>query len=254
VKPVKRFLLLTITGLNWIWRFIPLSMTKQFFLFLFVLESRGKRADQGLARLFAIEDQLNRVINERALSYGRNEHPKHRLIPYHQFFIDNLQDARRVLDVGCGYGAVARSIAIALPNAAVIGIDNDKGRLEQAIKTSNPRNLVFEFTDLSDYKVSEPFDAVVLSNVLEHVHDRISILKSLIRKTGAPCFLIRVPLFERHWTIALRSELKISYFQDDDHKIEHTVSEFEDEIRKSGLIIEEIHTLWGEIWAVCRPA
>jgi 2-polyprenyl-3-methyl-5-hydroxy-6-metoxy-1,4-benzoquinol methylase len=253
MKQLKSIVLIMVSALNLVWRLIPVAVTKRFLMFLFILESRGSKPDRGLIRLLAIEDQLQKVINERALAYGLGEHPKHRLIPYHQFFIENLQESKRILDVGCGYGAVARSIATALPSAVVVGIDNDKERYGQAINATNPSNLDFQLIDLTDFEVLVAFDAVVLSNVLEHVYDRVSVLRSLIATTRASLFLIRVPLFERHWTIPLRSELGVNFFQDSDHKVEHRVQEFRNEVKESGLVIEEIHTLWGEIWAVCRP-
>ena len=64
-------------------------------------------------------------------------------------------------------------------------------------------------------------------------------------------FLIRVPLFERDWQLALRKELGIYYFSDLDHEIEHTTSEFKREVNDANLKIKEIFTIWGEIWANC---
>ena len=42
------------------------------------------------------------------------------------------------------------------------------------------------------------------------------------------------------------------YFSDNDHKIEHTVVEFEEEMKKANLVIKEMRSVWGEIWAVCK--
>ena len=50
----------------------------------------------------------------------------------------------------------------------------------------------------------------------------------------------------------MRKKLKINFFSDDDHKIEHTLQEFIDEMKNSGLKIIEIKIIWGEIWAVCK--
>ena len=35
-------------------------------------------------------------------------------------------------------------------------------------------------------------------------------------------------------------------------KIEHTITEFKAEMAASKLIIKDLHTIWGEIWAVCK--
>ena len=76
-----------------------------------------------MKRLFALQDALDHVVNERAMIYGKGEHPKHRLMRYHDFFIENIADGEKVIDIGCGYGAVARSIARARPGSIVMGVD-----------------------------------------------------------------------------------------------------------------------------------
>ena len=50
----------------------------------------------------------------------------------------------------------------------------------------------------------------------------------------------------------MRERLSINYFSDDDHKIEHTLEEFLKEIKLAGLVPNKVHTVWGEIWAVCH--
>jgi hypothetical protein len=94
---------------------------------------------------------------------------------------------------------------------------------------------------------------VVLSNVLEHIEHRVDFLHGLVAAASPRQILIRVPLFERDWKIAMRAQLGIGYFSDPTHYIEHTIEEFAAEIDAAGLEITEKLTAWGEIWAVCRP-
>jgi SAM-dependent methyltransferase len=246
---VKRTLLAIADVLGLLWQIIPQRLRHIFVKGLFVLESRGHDSGAALARLFAIQDDLEHVVNERALAYGRGEHPKHRLIGYHTFFIERIADGQQVLDIGCGYGAVARSIARARPNARVIGVDNDKGRLLQAHAALNPENLAFVESDATKSVPKGAWDVVVLSNVLEHIADRVGFLGALIATTGAERFLIRVPLFERDWKLPMRRELGANYFSDPDHKIEPMLSEFRMETNEAGLAVDELMTVWGEIWA-----
>ena len=96
------------------------------------------------------------------------------------------------------------------------------------------------------------WDVIILSNVLEHIDKRVLFLKKIIKNSKSKKLLIRVPYFERSWEIPMRKELKINYFSDNDHKIEHTLQEFIDEMKNSGLKIIEIKLIWGEIWAVCK--
>ena len=90
-----------------------------------------------------------------------------------------------------------------------------------------------------------------MSNILEHIKDRRDFLLNIVKKSGAKTILIRVPLFERDWQLALRKELGMYYFSDLDHEIEHTIDEFKKEISDSKLKIKEMFTIWGEIWANC---
>jgi len=63
---------------------------------------RGGARDKGhgaaMKRLFTLQDDLDHVVNERAMIHGKGEHPKHRLMRYHDFFIENIADGQRVID------------------------------------------------------------------------------------------------------------------------------------------------------------
>ncbi len=251
---MKRIGLTLANMLSLIWRLIPGRLRSGLLTTLFILDSRNRDPGIGLTRLLLLRDKIDWVINERAMAYGKGEHPKHRLTRYHHFFIQRIQDGDRVLDVGCGYGAVARSIACAHPYCEVVGIDHDEGRLRQALDSNNSPNLYFIKGDATKAVPVGPWNIVVLSNVLEHIVDRTAFLRSLQASTSSPRYLIRVPLFERDWQMALRRELGVDFRSDDDHKIEHTQSEFLAEISAAGLVPLEMQTLWGEIWADCGLA
>lgn len=250
---MKSMLLMMADLLACMWQFVPTRMRIVLITGLMILESRGSRSADGLRRLLVLKDKLEWIINERALAYGRGEHPKHRLTGYHHFFIDRISDGERVLDVGCGYGAVARSIARAHPGCVVLGMDLDKPRLTQAMSALNPPNLNFMIGDATREVPSGGWDVVILSNVLEHIEARTDFLRSICETCRPIRILIRVPLFERDWQMPLRRELDVSYFSDEDHKIEHRLSEFYAEIEDAGMQATEVLTLWGEIWADCRP-
>ncbi len=250
---MKKTLLALAGILSRFWRIVPGNWREKWITGWMVLDSRGDPA-VGLRQLLRLRDRLDWVINERAMAFGGGEHPKHRLTDYHRFFIDRIQDGDRVIDVGCGYGAVARSIARAHPKCTVTGIDQYKPRLSQALAADNPDNLSFVEGDATRNLPQGPWDVVVLSNVLEHIVERVGFLQKLQLATGADRFLIRVPLFEREWQMALRRELGIDFRSDPDHKIEHELSAFIAEITQAGLVAAELQTLWGEIWADCRRA
>ena len=118
------------------------------------------------------------------------------------------------------------------------------------INSKNLKNVKLICGDINDQKELR-VDKIILSNVLEHIDNRVEFIENLKLITKAKYFLIRVPLFERNWQIPFMRELGIDYFSDIDHKIEHTIVEFKKEMSDSKLIIKEMETLWGEIWVSC---
>ena len=231
---------------------IPIKLTSSAIKFVILTNSYSKNPSRDLRKLFKIKDDLEKIINNRALEFGEGEHPKHYLTDYHGFFVRNIKDGASVLDIGCGYGALARSIAINKPNSRVVGIDYDKDKLNQATKSLNPSNLKFIFGDATKINLKEHFDVVVLSNVLEHISDRTKFMNKLQANCNAKIYLIRVPCYERDWQVPLREKLGVQYFNDDDHKIEHKLEEFQDEVLEFNLKLKHVITKWGEIWAICE--
>ena len=251
---MNKKLILKISNLfSLIWLLVPSKIRKFLFTSFFILESRGSNKGNGLKRLFELKSNLEWVINERSIAYDKGIHPKHRLTPYHDFFIDRINDGEIVLDVGCGQAIVAASIAAARKNSFVFGIDIDEDNIKKGknlINEKKLKNVKLIFGDVYEQRELKA-DKVIISNVLEHINNRIEFIEYLKLITKAKYFLIRVPLFERNWQIPLMRELGIDYFSDIDHKIEHTIVEFKKEMSDSKLIIKEMQTLWGEIWVSC---
>ena len=248
---MKTALLGAIRAFSVPYRLLPARLRHGLIFGLFVLEGRAGSPHTGLRHLFALWDKLDLAISERAMAHGSGEHPKHRLTDYHAFFTTNLAPTARVLDIGCGYGAVAASIARDGPERHVKGVDINAENIAQAVATHSHPNLSFTVADVTANLPAGKWDAVVLSNILEHIENRGQFLRSIIDQAEPTRVLIRVPLFERHWHLPLRAELGISYTSDPDHKIEHRLTEFTEEMAAAGLTILDLRTLWGEIWCVC---
>ncbi len=250
----KNFILGLAKVLSYLWLFIPNKIRRFIFTSFFILESRDNSTSKSIKNLFLIKDKLDWIINERAIKYGNGVHPKHLLTNYHQFFIDRINNGDTVLDVGCGNGSVAISIAKNHPNSLINAIDLNKNNIKFAKETQKKnklKNLNFINGDINDFKEIRS-DVVILSNVLEHIDNRSLFLKKIQKLSGAYSFLIRVPYFNRDWQIAFRKKLGMYYFSDNDHKIEHTFEELKQELKISNLKINETITVWGEIWTRCE--
>ena len=82
---------------------------RMFRLWLHVIARQPPK--QAMRVLLEIDDVLTRNIDRTAIRYDDGVHVKHRLMHYHDFFLERLRAGERVLDIGCGYGAVAYSMA-----------------------------------------------------------------------------------------------------------------------------------------------
>ena len=200
-----------------------------------------------LKELLELQEALMYQVNQTAIRYEGGIHPKHRLMDYHRFFIERLNKNDRVLDIGCGYGAVAFSMAKA--GALVTGIDMDETNLRHARKRYKHENLKFLLGDIRKDLPDGKFDVIVMSNVLEHIEDRIGLLKMIRDKFKPKLLLIRVPMINRDWLVPLKKELGIPYFSDPTHYTEYTLESFKGEMVEAGLTFRHAEIKWGEIWA-----
>lgn len=93
--------------------------------------------------------------------------------------IGHNTDAPRILDFGCGDGALLR-MARGFGFDAY-GIDVSASRSGQALNEGYRIHPDLETLDVAD---PEPFDAIVLSQVLEHVVDPLDLLRAMEARLG----------------------------------------------------------------------
>lgn len=170
-------------------------------------------------------------------------HPKHRLTDYHQWFSAQLRPEWHILDVGCGNGALAADLAGHCKQ--ITGIDISRKDIEEAKQRVKGE---FICADITTYSFNGKFDAIILSNVLEHIENRVSFLKKLREHSNR--FLIRVPMVDRDWITLYKRELKVEYRLDPGHFIEYTLDTFIEEIEKAGLKLDSYRIRYGEIYAI----
>jgi len=175
-------------------------------------------------------------------------HPKHRIMNYHQFFVDNIKEGDTILDIGCGNGAL--TFDLAKKAKKVVGIDISKNNIKIARNKYDSANIEYKVGDATKDLDNKKFDAVVLSNVLEHIKDRQDFLNKI--KDLAPKILIRVPMINRDWITLYKKELGLEWRLDKTHYIEYTLDTFKEEIEKVGLSLDSYSIQFGEIWAVVK--
>jgi ubiquinone/menaquinone biosynthesis C-methylase UbiE len=197
---------------------------------------------------FALDNFCYKAISSLAIKYEGGIHPKHRILNYHQFFLDNIEKNNNVLDLGCGNGNL--TLDLSFKAQKVVGIDLNEKYLAVARKKNQAQNVEYILGDATIHSFNNKFDVVVLSNVLEHIENREEFLKKI--KLIAQKILIRVPMLSRDWLSVYKKEMGTPYRLDKTHFIEYTKEQFIEEIEKSGLKIQKMEINFGEIYAVLQ--
>ena len=195
--------------------------------------------------LLKLYNYLYRRINFLARKINDGVHPKHRILGYHEYFLRLITEGSKVLDIGCGHGELDYELA----NKAnlVVGIDIDPNSIRMAQTKFQKHNIEYIIGDATKYQFQENFDYVILSNVLEHIKDRIGFLINI--KNLASTILIRVPMINRSWLVLYEKELNIEYRLDTSHYTEYTLESFKEELNQAGLKLISHEIRFGEILA-----
>lgn len=209
-------------------------------------------ADEALRLLFRLDARFYSLQGKKSVEYGGGLHSKHRHMRYHDFFVSRVRAKERVLDIGCGIGAVAYDVA-EKAEAQVVGIDLSASNIAQARQHYAHPRIEYRVGDALQVLPDGPFDVVILSNVLEHLPGRPDFLRRALEAAHPTRILIRVPLFERDWRVPLKKELDVEWRLDIDHKTEYTLESFAEEMREAELRITHQEVRWGEIWAEVVP-
>jgi ubiquinone/menaquinone biosynthesis C-methylase UbiE len=186
--------------------------------------------------------------------HGKN--PKHWIIKYEEWFLDQIHENSNIIDVGSNTGALP--IALSKKASSIHAIEINQNLYHQGKnKTKNLKNITYHHADATtfNYEELEETEFVTLSNVLEHIENRIEFLSALIEKVkwkgGEARFLIRVPSIEREWPALYKKEQGWEYRLDYTHFIEYTEKEILEELRTVGLKVRNIKMRFGEFFIVC---
>jgi SAM-dependent methyltransferase len=215
--------------------------------------ARRRDPRDSLRALLTLHDELFRRVDLLAIDLDGGVHAKHRIMRYHDFFVERVREGETVLDVGCGKAELAHDLA-ERARVNVTGIDVNRDALAFArSRFASDRLELIEADALAWEPRGRNFDVVVLSNVLEHIEDRVGLLRRLAAVAQPSRFLIRVPVLERDWSVGLRRDLGLFHFSDPTHAVEYDRKRLVAELAEAGLEPTEIEQHWGELWAVAVP-
>lgn len=206
-----------------------------------------------LKTLLIADKYLYFFIGQYANLYYEGNHPKQEIIKYVDWFLSHLKKDWIVIDIGSNKGEMTIKLSEKVKMAYGIEISEDLYKVSKLKENSKLEFINFDATKF-DYSTIGKVDCITLSNVLEHIEDRIGFLTSLknnVRFNNDPLFLIRVPMIDRHWVVILKKNLGVDYRLDETHFIEYTKESFFEEIKKCNLKVKNFEVKWGEIYAVC---
>lgn len=189
-----------------------------------------------------------KVLSFLAIKNNNGVHPKHKILNYHKFFVDNISDNDNIVDIGCGGGENAFDIAFKAKK--VLAIDKERKNIEKAEKKYQRNNLKYLVGDAVVYDFKQKFDKIILSNVLEHIENRIYFLKKMHNLSNN--ILLRVPMLNRDWLTVYKKDLGLEYRLDSTHYIEYTLQILQKELAESGWKIESYSVQFGEFWGVVK--
>ena len=133
-----------------------------------ILEEIKSKDTQELYRL-ALETQV-KVCSEDTISYLRN--------------LSGFQNAQRILDAGCGPGALVNEIYDLVQNKSYLGVDKDTYFIEQANAKFEGRSLNFSVEDVNEFNKGQ-YDIIFMYAILQHLPDIEKALDNL-RKRLSP--------------------------------------------------------------------
>ncbi len=141
----------------------------------------------------------------------------------------------RILEVGCGTGAVLRELAISYPDREYVGIEISDERKDMAQGISKNGMILQTFDGKHIPFEDNSFDFVYATHVLEHVADDRGFLRE-IRRVAQRFVYIEVPceLHIRTTRNALQGSLSIGHIN------AYTPDSFQLKLETSGLLVREI--------------
>jgi len=92
----------------------------------------------------------------------------------------SLKGNERILDLGCGDGALTAQLAALVPKGTVVGIDASRRMIETA-RAHQSSNLSFVVRDINDLDDTEAYEVIFSTATLHWVHDHHALIEKVYR-------------------------------------------------------------------------
>ena len=122
---------------------------------------------------------LEKTYTESFFGWGDNAAQQKTLAEYFAPKIVKYFHPNYVLDVGCGNGNNSRQLASL--GFEVLGIDISNSTINEANRLNTYANLKFECIAAEKLSIVNKFDAIICSEVVEHLHQPTPVIKTLTK-------------------------------------------------------------------------
>jgi SAM-dependent methyltransferase len=167
---------------------------------------------------------------------------------------------KRVLDLGCGFGHVAR-YARQMGAVEVVGVDISDRMIEAARRATDDPAITYAVIAMQDIKpMPERFDVVISSMALHYIDDYAAVVRTMAESLmagGSFLFSIEHPIYTAllqgwvlddagrrlYWPVDRyhdESERRYTWFVDDVLKYHRTVATYLNTLMESGLTIRRV--------------
>lgn len=153
---------------------------------------------------------------------------------------------KRILDAGSGRADHTFWLARRFPEAQVVGIDVDGGRIESAQQSAAKlgiSNVKFKLCGAESFD-SEPFDYVISVDVLEHIEDRTAALRNLRRLCRGEAFF-HIPTVRPKPVLLTKHMMRFHEWAAREHHELPTAELFTEQCRQSGFVIDRVMPTFG---------
>jgi cyclopropane-fatty-acyl-phospholipid synthase len=127
----------------------------------------------------------------------------------------DVTDGQRILDLGCGWGALALALAERFPNAEVIALSGSGGQrrfIEARRDKAGYRNLKVVTADVAHWEGDGAFDRILSVEMFEHIRNWPALLRR-IAGWMAPDALLFVHVFcHAHASYFFEDDITARYF------------------------------------------
>jgi cyclopropane-fatty-acyl-phospholipid synthase len=92
----------------------------------------------------------------------------------------DLADGQRILDLGCGWGALSLSLATRFPHSEIVGLSNSRSQCAFIAHRARPfPNLTPVCGNITSWQPDRPFDRIVSIEMFEHMRNLGQLMRRL---------------------------------------------------------------------------